>query len=66
MSPKQRHSLLGAANSPAAEATHGAAELSLKLRRLNRIARREPRAFVGVVQFWLGLQGAEGETRGDC
>jgi hypothetical protein len=37
-----------------------------QLRRFNRVARREPTALVGVLEFWLGPDMAEGETRGDC
>jgi len=39
---------------------------ALPLIRLNHLARREPTALLGVMQYWLGPDLAESETRGDC
>ncbi len=36
----------------------------LERERLRRMARRRPRAIVGVLQYWLGGSQAKGESRG--
>jgi hypothetical protein len=37
-----------------------------QLRRLNRVAHRDPTAVLGVLEFWLGPNAVESEPRGNC
>ena len=35
------------------------------LRSLDRVAQRDPTAVLGVLEFWLGRETVESDTRGD-
>lgn len=59
MAPKPRNDALVVSHEPLAS------DAVLHRDRLERVARREPVAVLGVLEYWLAPQTGEGETRAD-
>lgn len=66
MNLKPRHGDSNAVQPQVFDAVNRGKSVALNLRKLNRVAHREPTAVLGVLKLWLGSEMAEGETRDDC